>query len=91
MVTATDFDLCDGFDCRTTLPPHDRMDGNVGMAVRMDRAWICRFRHLGSRQRFIWRYIQSHGVSILSTRWISELRQMTASSAFLLIMQSFRE
>lgn len=29
IVTATGFDLCDGFDCRTTLPPHDRIAGNV--------------------------------------------------------------
>jgi conjugal transfer pilus assembly protein TrbC len=36
IVTATDFDLCDGFDCRTTLPPHDRMDGNVTLAHALD-------------------------------------------------------
>ena len=36
VVTATDFDLCDGFDCRTTLPPHDRMDGNVTLAHALD-------------------------------------------------------
>ena len=29
VVTATGFDLCDGFDCRTALPPHDRIAGNV--------------------------------------------------------------
>lgn len=29
VVTASDFDLCDGFDCRTNIPPHDRMSGNV--------------------------------------------------------------
>ena len=29
VVTASDFDLCDGFDCRTQVPPHDRMSGNV--------------------------------------------------------------
>jgi conjugal transfer pilus assembly protein TrbC len=29
VVTATGFDLCDGFDCRTPLPPHDRIAGNV--------------------------------------------------------------
>lgn len=29
VVTATGFDLCDGFDCRTPLPPHDRISGNV--------------------------------------------------------------
>jgi conjugal transfer pilus assembly protein TrbC len=29
VVTATDFDLCNGFDCQGTAPPHDRMTGNV--------------------------------------------------------------
>jgi conjugal transfer pilus assembly protein TrbC len=29
VVTTSDFDLCDGFDCRTDVPPHDRMTGNV--------------------------------------------------------------
>ncbi|PEQ10344.1 type-F conjugative transfer system pilin assembly protein TrbC [Novosphingobium sp. PC22D] len=29
VVTATDFDLCDGFDCQAAAPPHDRMSGNV--------------------------------------------------------------
>lgn len=29
VVTATGFDLCDGFDCRTVLPPHDRIAGNA--------------------------------------------------------------
>ena len=28
MATA-DFDLCDGFDCTTAVPPHDRITGNV--------------------------------------------------------------
>lgn len=36
VVTATDFDLCDGFDCRTPLPPHDRMSGNVSLAYALD-------------------------------------------------------
>ena len=36
VVTATDFDLCDGFDCRTALPPHDRIDGNVTLAHALD-------------------------------------------------------
>ncbi len=36
VVTATDFDLCDGFDCRTALPPHDRMAGNVTLAHALD-------------------------------------------------------
>jgi len=29
VVTTSDFDLCDGFDCQTDVPPHDRMTGNV--------------------------------------------------------------
>lgn len=29
IVTSSDFDLCDGFDCVGPLPPHDRMIGNV--------------------------------------------------------------
>ena len=29
VVTSSDFDLCDGFDCVGLLPPHDRMIGNV--------------------------------------------------------------
>ncbi|OYZ12569.1 MAG: type-F conjugative transfer system pilin assembly protein TrbC [Novosphingobium sp. 28-62-57] len=29
VVTSSDFDLCDGFDCAGPLPPHDRMIGNV--------------------------------------------------------------
>ena len=29
VIVSSDFDLCDGFDCATQLPPHDRMSGNV--------------------------------------------------------------
>lgn len=29
VVTASDFDLCDGFDCVSNVPPHDRIVGNV--------------------------------------------------------------
>lgn len=29
VVAASDFDLCDGFDCTTQVPPHDRISGNV--------------------------------------------------------------
>jgi conjugal transfer pilus assembly protein TrbC len=29
VVATSDFDLCDGLDCRTDVPPHDRMTGNV--------------------------------------------------------------
>lgn len=36
VVTSTDFDLCDGFDCTTKVPPHDRMSGNVSLAYALD-------------------------------------------------------
>ena len=36
VVTASDFDLCDGFDCRTQVPPHDRMSGNVTVAYALE-------------------------------------------------------
>lgn len=29
VVVSSDFDLCAGFDCRTKVPPFDRMSGNV--------------------------------------------------------------
>ncbi|MGF7151646.1 conjugal transfer pilus assembly protein TrbC [Sphingomonas zeicaulis] len=29
VAVSSDFDLCDGFSCRTAVPPHDRMTGNV--------------------------------------------------------------
>lgn len=29
VVTASDFDLCSGFDCTSSLPPFDRISGNV--------------------------------------------------------------
>lgn len=29
VVAASDFDLCDGFDCKTQVPPHDKISGNV--------------------------------------------------------------
>ncbi len=32
VVTSSDFDLCDGFDCTTAAPPFDRMSGNVTTA-----------------------------------------------------------
>lgn len=40
VVTTTDIDLCDGFACKTPLPPHDRIDGNVtaGFALETFRA-----------------------------------------------------
>jgi len=36
VVTATGFDLCDGFDCTTALPPHDRVSGNVTTRFVLD-------------------------------------------------------
>ncbi|WP_245638499.1 type-F conjugative transfer system pilin assembly protein TrbC [Croceicoccus bisphenolivorans] len=32
VVAASDFALCDGFDCTSIVPPHDRMSGNVTLA-----------------------------------------------------------
>jgi conjugal transfer pilus assembly protein TrbC len=32
VVAASDFELCDGFDCTGLVPPHDRMSGNVSVA-----------------------------------------------------------
>jgi len=32
VVAASDFALCDGFDCTSAVPPHDRMSGNVTLA-----------------------------------------------------------
>lgn len=36
VVAGSDFDLCDGFDCRTEVPPHDRMSGNVTAAYALE-------------------------------------------------------
>lgn len=36
VVTSTDFDLCDGFDCTTHVPPHDRMAGNVSLSHALE-------------------------------------------------------
>ena len=36
VVTTSDFDLCDGFDCTTQVPPHDRMTGNVTAAHALE-------------------------------------------------------
>ena len=30
-MVASDFSPCDGFDCTDTLPPHDRIAGNVSV------------------------------------------------------------
>lgn len=31
VMASSDFTLCDGFDCKGTVPPHDRMTGNVSV------------------------------------------------------------
>lgn len=36
VVAASDFDLCDGFDCQTQVPPHDRMSGNVSAGYALE-------------------------------------------------------
>jgi conjugal transfer pilus assembly protein TrbC len=36
VVVTSDFDLCDGFDCRTVTPPHDRMSGNVTVRYALE-------------------------------------------------------
>ena len=36
VVTSSDFDLCDDFDCRTQVPPHDRMSGNVSVSYALE-------------------------------------------------------
>lgn len=36
IVTASDFDLCDGFACASTVPPHDRLSGNVSAAYALE-------------------------------------------------------
>jgi len=36
VVTSSDFDLCDGFDCRTQVPPNDRMSGNVSVSYALE-------------------------------------------------------
>lgn len=36
VVASSDFDLCDGFDCQTIVPPHDRISGNVKPAFALE-------------------------------------------------------
>ncbi|WP_241242069.1 type-F conjugative transfer system pilin assembly protein TrbC [Sphingobium algorifonticola] len=36
VVTSSDFDLCDGFNCRTQVPPHDQMSGNVSVSYALE-------------------------------------------------------
>ncbi|MEB3025905.1 TrbC family F-type conjugative pilus assembly protein, partial [Parvimonas sp. M13] len=35
VVVSTDFKPCDGFNCQTPVPPHDRMTGNVTPAYAL--------------------------------------------------------
>ncbi|OYU37391.1 MAG: type-F conjugative transfer system pilin assembly protein TrbC [Novosphingobium sp. PASSN1] len=36
VVASSDFDLCDGFDCTTSVPTFDRISGNVTAAYALD-------------------------------------------------------
>jgi conjugal transfer pilus assembly protein TrbC len=36
VVVTSDFDLCDGFACKTVTPPHDRMSGNVTVRYALE-------------------------------------------------------
>jgi conjugal transfer pilus assembly protein TrbC len=36
VVVSTDFDLCDGLDCRTAPPAHDRLSGNVSVRYALE-------------------------------------------------------
>ena len=36
VVVSSDFDLCDGLDCTTTPPPHDRLTGNVTVRYALE-------------------------------------------------------
>jgi conjugal transfer pilus assembly protein TrbC len=36
VVTASDFDLCDGFDCQTQVPPFDLLSGNVTASFALE-------------------------------------------------------
>ena len=36
VVVTSDFDVCDGFDCKTATPPHDRMSGNVTVRYALE-------------------------------------------------------
>ena len=36
VMTSGDFELCDGFDCASAIPPHDRMAGNVSVAFVLE-------------------------------------------------------
>lgn len=36
VAVSSDFDLCSGFQCRTAVPPYDRMAGNVTVAYALE-------------------------------------------------------
>lgn len=36
VVVTSDFDLCDGLNCKTVPPPHDRMSGNVTVRYALE-------------------------------------------------------
>ncbi len=36
VVVTSDFDLCDGFNCKTVPPPHDRLSGNVTVRYALE-------------------------------------------------------
>ena len=36
VVVTSDFKLCDGFDCRTAVPPFDRMSGNASLEYGLE-------------------------------------------------------
>ncbi|UVO53791.1 type-F conjugative transfer system pilin assembly protein TrbC [Sphingomonas sp. SUN039] len=58
VVVTSDFDLCDGFDCKTATPPHDRLAGNVTVPYALEsfaegggpgaRIAATALKHLGS-------------------------------------------
>lgn len=37
VVTGREYELCDGFDCSSAVPDHDRMSGNVTVAYALER------------------------------------------------------
>ncbi|WP_260807034.1 type-F conjugative transfer system pilin assembly protein TrbC [Sphingorhabdus sp. SMR4y] len=36
VMVSSDFTLCDGFDCKGAVPPHDRMTGNVSVEYALE-------------------------------------------------------
>lgn len=36
VAVTSDFDLCDGFNCKTRLPPYDKMSGNVTLGFALE-------------------------------------------------------